>query len=479
MASELILPKDKHTSGSVRELLVIALPMMISQGFETIMMFVDRLFLSRLEHADMNAAMGGGLTAFVSMSFFFGIIGYTNALVATHIGAGKKSRATLAVTQSLILSILAYPLLLLLIPFGETFFARDGTSSAQLVSQVLYFKIMMFGTIIGMARHALSSFFGGIGKTGIVMVSSLVAMLVNILLNYILIFGHFGFPALGIKGAAIGTIAGGTSGLIVLVVKYLSRRNRAEYNIRANLRFDLPVFKKLLRYGAPSGAEIFLNMLAFSLFLMEFHSYGLGVASAATITFNWDMLAFIPTLGLGVGVMSLVGRYMGANNPDAAHRATMSGMKIITFYASFMFLIFLLFPAQLVGVFCTPDTIAKQPETMPLAIFMVQTITIYVFADALANVFGSALRGAGDTFWTMVISVGGHWVMVVVSVILVRYVKATPRTVWMTIIGLLLWWSAMLFLRYRSGKWRKMRILQPHGGEEPASDCFGSGVTHS
>lgn len=455
---------SSHTPGGVPELLAIAFPMIISQACETLMMFVDRLFLARLGPEYMSAAMGGGLTAFMFVTFLVGLIGYSNALVAQFLGSDRTSKCAGVVAQSLMISIAGYPLVLAAIPAGHLLFRVSGIAPEQLAPQQAYFDLLMFGTVVGLARHCLASFFSGIGRTRIVMLSAMVAMVVNITANYLLIFGIAGFPAMGIRGAAIGTILGSAAGLSVLAGLYFSRAYRSAYGVVTALRFDPDIMKKLLRYGSPTGLEFLLNILAFNMLIMTFHSYGVNVAAAVTIAFNWDMVSFIPLIGVNIGVTSLVGRYMGANDPDTAQCATMSGLKIALAYSAITFTAFGLLPGPLVSVFRSPGAETQFDLIAPLAIYMVRLISVYVFANAVSIVFGGALRGAGDTFWAMCVSVTGHWLLAGVAIFMTRVLGAEPRVAWAVAVFLILGIGAALYLRYHTGKWRTMRVV----GDVPA-----------
>jgi MATE family multidrug resistance protein len=194
--------------------------------------------------------------------------------------------------------------------------------------------------------------------------------------------------------------------------------------------------------------------------VLSFHSYGVTVAAAVTITFNWDMVSFVPLIGVGIGVTSLVGRHMGAGRPDTAHRVAMSGLKVATLYSFVGFTAFCLFPEQLVSVFRPDEGAEAFAEVLPLAVFMVRLVAVYVFADAVAHVFGSALRGAGDTFWTMVISVSGHWALALAAMALIRGARVGPRAAWGSIVFLVIGLGAAFYLRYRTGRWREMRVVE-------------------
>jgi MATE family multidrug resistance protein len=442
-------------------MIAIALPMVVSNACDTAMTFTDRLFLSRLGPEQMNASMSGGLTSFMMMTFFIGLTGYSTALVAQYLGAKRKKNCCVAVTQALIISILAYPIILAARPLAHWFFEAMHIAPEQLASQKVYFNILLYAVIIGLVRNCLSGFFSGIGRTRIVMISTFVAMVVNIGMNYLLIYGKCGFPAMGIRGAAYGTILGGLFGLLVLVAAYLNKANREEFDLLHSLRFNASAMKKLLRFGYPAGLEFFLNMMAFNLLIMTFHSQGSVVATAITVVFNWDMVSFVPLIGVNIGVVSLVGRYMGARQPDIAHRATMSGLKLALMYSMLTFTAFLCFPELLVKVFRPEEIGSVFSQAEPMAIFMVRMASIYVCADATMIVFSGALRGAGDTFWAMCISVGVHWGIVAILNIMLRVMKLPAKTTWGILVFLFLAFTAVFFLRYRTGKWRTIEVVQP------------------
>ena len=303
--------RPRHRPGGVRELLGIALPMVVSHGCDTVMTFTDRLFLSRLGPEQMNAAMAGGLTCFMLTTFFLGLVGYSTALVAQYLGAGQPHRCAAATAQAILICLIAWPLIVAARPLIHLLFEMARVPSEQIGPQRAYFDILVLAAGVGLLRHALSSFFSGIGRTRMVMLSAISAMVINIGLNYVLIFGKFGVPALGIRGAAYGTIVGSVCALAVLGVAYFAKSNRKEFDVLGALKFDAAVMRKLLRFGYPAGVEMFLNLLAFSAMILTFHAHGLVTATATTIMFNWDMVSFLPLIGLEIGVMSLVGRVHG------------------------------------------------------------------------------------------------------------------------------------------------------------------------
>jgi MATE family multidrug resistance protein len=452
--------KFSDKQGGIKQMLAIALPMVASQSCDTAMIFTGRLFLSKLNPEFMNAAMGGGLTVFMMMSFFIGLTGYSSALVAQYLGAGRKQDCAKVITQAAIISFIAYIPILACAPLAHRMFEAMGVSPDQLGPQKIYFNIMLYGVLISLLRTCLSSFFSGIGKTRVIMVASLTAMLVNAACGYILIFGKFGVPALGIAGAAYATILGGASGLLVLGIAYFAPRYWKEFSLATSFKFDFDVIRKLLHFGSPTGLELFLTIMAFNGMVLIFHSHGLVTATAATIMLNWDLVSFVPLVGLEIAVTSLVGRFMGAGRPDIAHRAVMAGLKIGCVYSAVIFILFVGFPQALIGVFSPTAPSDVFSQAFPTALFMLRVASLYVLVEAMLIVLIGALRGAGDTFWAMGISVAIHWLMVGGLFIALRVLHVSPEAGWAFVVALFLLFFFLVYLRYRSGQWRSIKVVE-------------------
>ncbi|MFH1767662.1 MAG: MATE family efflux transporter [Candidatus Omnitrophota bacterium] len=453
--------KDKPAMGGIKEMLTIALPMVVSHACYTIMIFTDRLFLSRLGSEEMNAAMGGGLTSFMMMTFFIGLIGYSTAVTAQYFGAGQKRQCPVVAAQAGIIAIIAYPLIIIFKPLGYFLFDLMKINPVQAGLQRIYFNILLYGSVVGLFRCCLSGFFTAIGRTKIVMTASFTAMAVNVLVSYTLIFGKFGFPALGIRGAAYGTIIGGISGLFMMLFRYFSKGNRFEYGVNQSFHFNKEVMGTLLRFGYPAGLEMFLNILAFNIVVMMFHSLGLVTATAVTIAFNWDMVSFIPLIGVEIGVTSLIGRYLGARRPDIAQRSVISGLKLGMIYSSLILIFFLGFPSFLVNIFRPSVLNDIFIKALPTAVFMVRFASLYVLVEAIMIVFIGTLRGAGDSFWAMFLSVSLHWILVPILFVMLKVWRLSAEAGWVAMILVFFVFSFLIYLRYRSGKWKDIKMIHP------------------
>ena len=459
--SEVLLKKtQEHSPGGIAEMLAIALPMVISYAADTVMTFTDRIFLSRLGPEIMNAAMGGGLTSFMMSTFFLGLIGYSTALVAQYLGANRKNACPTVTTQALFIAFLAYPVVLFMKPLAFKLFQVMHVPEVQMEYQIVYFNILIYGAIIGLIRTAFSSYFSGIGRTKIVMFAGIFTMLVNVVINYVLIFGKLGFPAMGIKGAAYGTIIGGISGLVVLVAAYFGKRNRQEFHVMKSFHYYGQIMKKLLKFGYPPGLEFMLNLFAFNLMILIFHSMGNATATATTIMFNWDNVSYIPLVGIEIAVTSLVGRYMGAQKVDIASKVAVSAFKTGLMYSAIILILFIFLPEQLVQVFKPIDANEIFEQAVPTAVYMLRVAGLYVLVEAGIATFIGVLRGAGDTRWSMIISVSLHYLMVTGLFFVVKVLHMSARVGWLVVVFVFMLFSMVFYLRYRGGKWKEIKMVE-------------------
>ena len=454
-------PSKFKKQGDVKDVLVVALPMLMSMSFDTFMTFIDRLFLSKLGPAEMNAALGGGAVQLALTMFFTGAISYTTAMVAQRLGAKKKWDCARVFMQSVYLSLICVPLLYLTIPLGHFAFGLEHLPADQLEYQKTYFNILMFGGIINLLRNAAPCFFSGIGETKIVMKAAFVGMLVNIACNFVLIYGCGPIPALGVAGAAYGTLIGNIVSTVILFAKFFGKSCHRRFRTRFAFAFSWPLTRELLQKGIPSGVEMFLNMAAFQSLILMFHALGPESATASSIMFNWDLVAYVPLMGLEVASTSLVGRYVGAKNAAAATRSTYSGLKLGWGYSLVMGIFFIFLPGVLTDIFkpdvaeASADALAIFNAARPMSMFMLRIATFYIFVEVLLVIYAGALRGAGDTVWVMFACGIMNW-FVAIALYVVAYVFHFPAHIaWIAVVAVYSTAPIIFWRRWKSGKWRK------------------------
>ena len=454
-------PKKFKKNGDVKDVLVVALPMLLSMSFDTLMTFIDRLFLSKLGPAEMNAALGAGAVQLALTMFFTGAISYTTAMIAQRLGAKRHGECASVFMQALYVSLICVPLLYLTIPVGHWLFAIENLPADQLEYQKTYFNILMFGGVITLVRNVAPCFFSGIGETKIVMHAAFVGMIVNVACNFVLIFGLGPIPAMGVAGAAYGTLVGNVVSTVILFAKFFAKSCNRRFNTRHSFAFSWPLTRELLQKGIPSGVEMFLNMSAFQSLILMFHALGPESATASSIMFNWDMVAYVPLMGLEVASTSLVGRYVGAKSGAAASRSTYSGLKLGWGYSLLIGVLFIFLPGVLTDIF-RPDVaeasagaLAIFDAARPMSIFMLRFATIYIFVEVLLVVYAGALRGAGDTLWVMFACAIMNWV-VAGALYVTAYIFHLPaHYAWIAVVAVYGTAPVIFWLRWKSGKWRR------------------------
>lgn len=445
---------NRETLGA---LMAIALPMVVSQGTFAVMIFTDRYFMSQIDPVHMAASLGGGVAMFFSLCFFSGLISYANALVAQYLGADEKHKCSRVVTQGLIMSLLCQPLLFVVAYYVLRLFADMGHDPEMVALEQSYYAILMLGCLPALWKACLSSYFAGIGRTRVVMVCDVAGLMLNIPLCWAMAFGHLGFPAMGIDGAAWSTVIASVFSLLLFFVFYFQRENRLEFAVMQSWLLDMPILRRYLRLGLPSGVELFLNVAAFNLFLLMFQSYGVVQGASAAIVFNWDILSFVPMLGLNIGIVSLIGRSVGARSMERTNEVISAGFLIAVSYSSLLALIYIIFRYPLVEVFAPPQ--GDFSEIRELAAFMMIGLCCYTIADALIQVSGGVLRGAGDTRWVMMSSTLLHWAMLVCQYLVIRVWEFGPKASWIVFCLMILAIAVVFLLRLASGRWRTQEAL--------------------
>lgn len=436
----------------------IVIPMVISQIFDTMMTFVDRLFLSYVSPLAMAAAMSGGLTAFLCGYIAFGLISYCSTLVAHRYGAGRQSECPRVVAQGVWIALAAYPLVLLVGGMVGHSFALIGHTPDQIALESTYFRIMIAASIIGLLRAAFIGFFAGIGQTRIIMVGNAVALVVNVVANYALIFGKWGLPRLEVAGAALGTVLASGVMLLLMAAAFLLQAYQRPFRSRKMWRPDLAICRQLLRYGLPSSLDGFAGISGFAAVVMMLHAMGEEVAAAVTMFYNWELLSFFPLLGLQSGVATVVGQNMGARCLAGARQAVRAGLALMMLYTSLLALLFVFLPRTLLLPFAQSAT----PAIIELAVPMLQLAALYLIFDGASLVISGALRGAGDTLWTMVIGILFHLLLAGVCWFAIYICKAAPINVWKLICGTILLGAVAYGWRYRNGAWQQLNLEGSH-----------------
>ena len=455
-----LVSERRYQPGSCAEVLNLSLPLIISIGIGSIQMFIDRIFLTWYSADAMAGAMQAGITSFALSSLFLGTVSYVNTFVAQYTGAGLHQRIGAVIWQGIYLSALASFLMLLLIPAAGFMFEWVGHQQAVRQYEVIYFKIMCIGALPMLTASVLSSFFTGRGDTKTVMFVSLAETFVNIVLDYLLIFGKFGFPRWGVAGAAWATVVAYLFSMAVYFGLFVRAKHREFCCTLQSFRLDFGLIKRILKFGLPNGIQFMLDVFAFAVFLMFVGKISTTALTATAIAFGINTLAFMPMLGIGNGVTILVGQALGKGQPALAQRSTWSGFYITYAYMALLALGYWLVPQW----FLFPFSIGADPSQFaairPIVKNLLCFVAFYCLFDTGNIIFSAALKGAGDTRFVMVMTVVLSWVvMVLPSWVAVKkgfgvYVIWAFATAYVCILAI------VFLLRFLAGKWKSMRVIE-------------------
>jgi MATE family multidrug resistance protein len=447
--------------GGIREVLRLAVPLVISTMSWTVMMFIDRLFL--VWHSDVAtaAALTAGTAHWAVICLPLGVVGYVNTFVAQYHGAARPERIGLVVWQGMWLALVSWPCILAASLAADALFGGAGHEAAVVPLEIDYFTTLNYGGGAMVASAAISSFFTGRGRVVTVMVVDSLAAAANVVLDYCWIFGRWGFPAMGMTGAAWATNLALGAKLLMYLLLWLRPRHTALYGTWAGCRFDRRLCLRVLRFGFPAGLQYAAEAIAFFLFVQLVATLGVQATAASLLAFNINSLAFMPVLGIGMAVSTLVGQSLGDNNPQRASRAA---------WAGFWLAVALMLPISAAYVLA-PDAILylHQRHASPsefaalrgVVVVLLRFVAAYCLFDAMNIIFSSAIKGAGDTQFVLATTIGVSLLAVLLTWLGLRVWQHGLNWCWAVVTLWILLLGGIYLARFLQGKWQTMRVIEP------------------
>jgi len=450
-----------NADGGYRQLLTLAFPLILSTGSWSLQHFVDRMFLAWYSPEAIAASTPAGILNYTLMSLFVGTAGYASTFVAQYYGAGRHERIGPSVWQGLYVSLIGAIVMALFIPFaGPAFQLVDHGPEIQR-QETVYFSILCLGAFPAIAGSALAGFFSGRGETWPVLWANLLATVVNIVLDYLLIFGVGVFPELGIAGAAIATNVAMVAALLFYCVLIARADHDRRFRIVRGWRFDPDLFARLMRFGFPSGIQFFVDMAGFTVFLLIVGRLGTVSLAATNIAFNINTLAFMPMIGLGMAISILVGQHLGRDDLAVAERCVGVGLRVTLLYMGTVALLYVLTPGLFLAPYALYAPAGSFDEIRDLAIVLLRFVALYSLFDVLTIVFAAALKGAGDSRFVMYMICGlSLGVLIIPSYVAVEVFGAGILAGWTIATGYVSLLGVAFFLRFRDGKWKTMRVIE-------------------
>jgi len=447
-------------SGSYQGILSLAAPLVLSTTGFMLMHLLDAIFLAKHSKEAIAASAPAGMAGFTIVSFFSGVTGYVATFVAQYMGARRPERIGAAVWQALYLAVASALLTAALGFLAEPLFRLVGHEERLQAIEVRYFQIICWTALLPFLSVTLSAFFLGRGDNTIVMVVQLCGLVINGFLSYALIFGKFGLPSWGAPGAAGATAIAQGLVVIPLAILFLRPEYRRTYRTWSARALEIPLLRRLIRFGLPDGTRFTVEMMAYTLFVCIVGRLGTAELAATNIAWRINGFAFFPLIGLSRAVATVVGHAQGRNEPQTAEHATYRGLLISQVWMLIAAALFLLVPRPMLQLFTAhgegPEEAARALE---LGVELLRFVALYCILDGLNIVFLGALQGAGDTRWTSVVSVSFNAVFVSVELAM-DHCHATLNQLWAVMTFTVMAQALIWLARFRAGHWKKMRVIE-------------------
>ncbi len=441
---------------TLRDLLVLAWPIVVSRSTQVVVGLADALMVAHLGQAALAATTAGANNSFLVLILPMGTVFIVQSFAAQLLGRGDPEGARRFAVYGLVIALAAQLMAFVALPaIGPALDAFDYAPDVRLAMRgYLVYRLLGAGPAVGL--EALGAYFGGIGRTRVPMLANLVAMVGNVGLNAILIDGRLGAPALGVDGAAIASTVATTVAFVGLLVYYL-----AEGRVPRPRRDELV---RTLRFGLPSGLNWFLEFAAFNVFV-NVVVVGLGTTSLAALmsVFQINSVSFMPAFGIASAGAILVGQAIGKDDRDDVPRLVRMAFGTAAVWQGVVGLAYVAIPAVLMSPFAAEAS--SRAALMEAGTRMLVLSAAWQLFDAAATTLAESLRAAGDTLWPLVARVVLAWVTFVpLSYASVHVWGGGDRAAIASLVAYLAALAGVLYLRFRGGRWRTLQLIEPELG---------------
>jgi len=446
-----VFTKD-HTL--TREALSIGYPIVVGMLSTTLMNIVDIAMVGRLGAAAIAAVGLGGIFFFTVSSFFSSLNVGVQTVAARRFGEKKYGETGSVLWNALFIAILAgLPITFLGISLGTDFIKllNQDPQVVTFAQGYIWYRFLGIGfVILSMAFHG---FFNGIAKTKVHLQVTVTANILNVILNYGLIFGHLGLPEMGVQGAGLASSIGMVYSVLMYIIYGLRPSIRTLFEFLKPAPINPEMLRKIIRLSFPVAIQNAIVHGGFTIFFVIVGKVSTVALAASEIVFDILSFSFMPGFGFGMAAGTMVGKYLGALKPDHAERSGWVGLQLSVIFMGSMGVIFIIFPKLILHIFTTDADVIREGV---LALRILGTIQ---FVDACGLSLSGALRGAGDTTFVSIteilINVGLFLPLVYFLVIILEW-------------GLLGAWlgfglytilvASAMILRFRQGKWKAIEV---------------------
>jgi putative MATE family efflux protein len=441
--------EQDYTSGNIRTaVFLLAIPMILELSLESVFALVDMFFVGKLGH---NAIATVGLTeSVISLvySLAIGISTAATAIVARRIGEKNPDAAAHAGAQSLIVSLIGtFVISILGAVYAADILSFMGASAEVVAEGAIFTRIMFAGSFAIMFLFLINGIFRGAGDAAMAMKSLWIASLINIILCPVLI--HF----FGLKGAAIATVTGRSSGVIYQCYHLFKGDGIIKLRL-SHFRFDFPVIKSIINIGWPATLQFIIASGSWIILARLVAETGGTSASAGYQIAIRNVVFFIlPAWGLSNAAATLVGQNLGAKQMLRAEQSVMLTAKYNAIFMSFVMVLFIFFANPIIRFFSNDETV------IAYGVHALQIMGAGYIFYGIGMVMTQALNGAGDTRTPTIINFVGFWLFQIPLAYFLSTVVGLKSTgafiaipVAETLIALLAWYY------FKKGKWKEVKV---------------------
>ncbi|MFP4497919.1 MAG: MATE family efflux transporter [Vulcanimicrobiota bacterium] len=444
--------KNHIVNGHIsKTMLSLALPTMLGMLMHNVFNIVDMYFVGKLGHTELAAVSLSGLFIQLIYTFALGLSTGTVALVSRFIGNNEDENAAEVGKQSLYLAVIIF----IFVATGANLALEPilnflGAEPEVLPHARIYNTIILSFSIVVFIPMAFNAFLRGTGDTVTPMKAMMIAAGTNIILDPIMIFGYFGFPALGVAGSAVATITARFLGLLFLF--YMVTRGKREITISVlPIKLDFNMMYRIIKVGVYSSFQHFLRNIS-NMVMMKYVAYfGTAAIAAYGVGLKIRIGTILPVMGLGVAAATMVGQNLGAKKSHRSEKAAW----LAVFYGELLMLI-----GVLIFWFYSKPIISffnDHPEVVKSGMIQFKYVAISLIFMSLAIILERALGGAGETLVPMLASVLAlYLIRLPASYYLMQ--KYEIEGVWMGILASAFIQSLILILYFRSNRWKKKEV---------------------
>jgi len=432
-----------------KQVFALALPVVLSSLLQRSVGIVDIFLVGGLGASSIAAVGIAQLMVFVVMSLSWGINVGVTVLVSQLWGADRKGEAARAAYQAMLLAIGAAVLITILgLSFGGRVGALLGARTEVLDILSEYTGIIFTFILFTISINVLAGIMHGTGDTKTPLYATLLVNILHVVVAWPLIYGHLGFPRLGVAGAAIAIAVSECLGALFLFIRSLNKRY-----ILMSRDFEMKYTIMTFKLGYPVFIDRLLQNAGSLVFAKVILLYGTAVYAAHQVGLAIEAFSFMPGYGIAVAAATMVGQNLGAGRPEQARISAYEANRFAVILMAAMGLIFFFFPYGLLRAF------TSDPEVIKYGILYMKIVAFAQIPLAITMVVGGSLRGAGDTGFIMFATIAGMWMVRIPAAALMSAVfKAEIHFVWSVMVGDWIMRMSLLLWRYRKQRWGRLEI---------------------